>query len=115
MKRIKAGAVVLALLLGFSTFAADDMWLIGKWELSYDSDGNPKDWLEFAAEGRAYSITPQGRRIPGRYTLKDSQIEVKYSFEGKMIPVTIRFSANKDLLLVYSAKTKNTSQYRKAK
>lgn len=108
--------VAFVLSLGcFSSFAfaAEDDWLLGKWELAYDPAGNPKDWLEFGAEGKATSITPDGRRIPGRYSLNDKQINVTYSFNGKMVPMVLKFSPEKDTIIVYSEKTKTTSLYRK--
>ena len=110
--------IAVALTLGLTVcwaVAADIAWLLGKWELSYESDNNPKDWLEFAADGKTFGITPEGRRIPGRYTLKESQIEVIYSFDGKIVPLTLRFTDDKQRLLAYSAKTKNTAQYKKMK
>ncbi len=107
------GFLILLAVMMSVAFAAGDDWLIGKWELAYDSDNSPKDWLEFTADGHAYGITPEGRRIPGRYVLKNSRIEITYSYNGKMIPLALRYTERKDELLAYSPQTKNTSRYKK--
>ena len=109
--------VALVLLMGCAAtvFAAENDWLIGKWELVFDSANTPKDWLEFGAEGKATSITPDGRRIPGRFSVTEKQINVTYSFNGKMIPMVLKFSPEKDTIIVYAEKTKTTSLYRKVK
>jgi hypothetical protein len=117
MKSKASAFALLALVIGLtaSVHAQESAWLLGKWELAYDPDNNPKDWLEFSADGHAVSITAEGRRIPGRYVLNDRQINVTYSYNGKMIPYVLKFSAEKDTLIAYSEKTKNTSLYRKVK
>jgi hypothetical protein len=115
MRKSVAKFCAMLLLSAVTLFAtaADNDWLVGKWELTYDSDNGLKDWLEFTADGKTYGITPDGRRIPGRYAIKGSQIEIVYSYDGKMVPLTLRFTDDKEKLLAYSARTKNTSQYKK--
>jgi hypothetical protein len=93
--------------------ADDNDWLVGKWELTRDPDGNPKDWLEFSADGHASTTTAEGRRIPGRYVIKELSIEVVYSYNGKMIPLELHYSSNKDRLFAFSKQTKHTSEYQK--
>jgi hypothetical protein len=61
--------LVAALALGAvaPVLATDEDWLLGRWELIRSPDGDKKDWLEFAPDGRMTTITPDGRRMPGRY------------------------------------------------
>ena len=95
------------------SLATDDTWLVGKWELSYDPDGNEKDWLEFTKNGEVFSISSKGRRVPGQYAVTESDIHVTYTFNGKAIPITLKFSPDKRKLLAYSKRTGNASEYRK--
>ena len=44
--------------------AADEGWLLGRWELVRSPDGDKKDWLEFAADGRMTTITPDAGACP---------------------------------------------------
>jgi GTP pyrophosphokinase len=60
MARLARGvALLLALALGLAPVAparaADDAWLLGRWELMRSPDGDRKDWLEFAVSGKARS------------------------------------------------------------
>lgn len=111
-------AVVLSVLVLWSVmpvFAAEGSWLVGKWELSYDPDGNEKDWIEFTKDGEAFSISPNGRRVPGQYIVTDSEIGITYSFNGKTIPMALKFTPDKKKLLAYSKRTGKTSEYQKIK
>ena len=107
--------LLLAVLVAWApALAADHSWLVGTWELSHDPEGNPKDWLEFTADGKATSISPSGRRTPGEYTVTNGAVNVVYTFKGQRIPLTFTYSVDKKALLVRSQKTGSTSEYRKA-
>ncbi|MEO8670623.1 MAG: hypothetical protein ABI411_04855 [Tahibacter sp.] len=88
-------------------------WLVGKWELSLDPDGSAKDWVEFSAAGEAFSISPEGRRVAGRYSQTGPWISIVYIFNGKEIPIQMRASDDHLKLLAVSKRTGNTSEYRK--
>lgn len=115
MKKVVAVVVVVlwAVWSPAPSLAADATWLVGKWELSHDPDGSEKDWLEFTKNGEVFSISPNGRRVPGRYAVTDSEIDITYTFNGKTIPITLKFSSDKRKLLAYSKRTGNTSEYRR--
>lgn len=112
-KAIAAVAVVCALWLPVPVLAADVTWLVGKWELSYDPDGNQKDWLEFAKNGKVFSISPTGRRVPGEYVVTDTEINTTFTLNGNVIPITYKFTPDKRKLLLYSKRSGSTSEYRK--
>lgn len=95
--------------------AAGKEWLLGKWELFYDPEGNEKDWVEFSNGGEVTSIAATGRRIPGIYTVSDSEVKVTLSYKGLAIPIRFQYTPERNQLLLYSEKTGNTSVYEKAK
>ncbi len=95
--------------------AADNDWLVGKWELYHDPDGDEKDWVEFTPNGKAISTTSDGRSIAGEYVVKASEINIVYSYKGHNIPVTLTYTTEKKQLFHYSDRTRNTSEYRKLK
>lgn len=115
MKKSVATVAVIFLALWSSAplLGADGTWLVGKWELSYDPDGNEKDWLEFTKSGEAFSISPNGRHVPGEYVVTDSEINITYTFNGKIIPMTLKFTPDKRKLLAYSKRTGKASEYSK--
>ena len=111
-------AIWLFALLALSVaaaLAADNGWLFGKWELAYDPDGSEKDWMEFTADGQAFSINQAGRRIPGEYIVTDTEVRATYTYKGKAIPLSFKYSPDRKKLFAYSAKTGNTSVYEKIK
>lgn len=113
MVRLICRLSVFVLLSAPLIFAAESDWLVGKWELSYDPDGNEKDWIEFTRQGQAFSISPSGRRVPGEYVVTDSEVRITYIFKGKSISITLKYTSEKKKLLFYSTKTGNTSVYEK--
>lgn len=114
MKKVIAVVVVVwALWSPVPLLSADVTWLVGKWELSYDPDGNQKDWLEFTKNREVFSISPNGRRVPGEFVVTDSEISITYTLNGKAIPMTLKFTPDKQKLLAYSKRTGKTSEYSK--
>lgn len=101
----------------FSSHALEkNHWIIGIWELSYDPDGNSKDWIEFTKEGHVYSINSDKTiRVPGTYKVSESKILVLFSWKGNNIPMEYTYKDSKEVLYVYSEKTSNTSKYVKLK
>jgi hypothetical protein len=95
--------------------AAESGWIVGTWEMVRDVDGSQKDWLEFTADGKAFNISPHGRRVPGQYVVTDSEVAITFSHKGLTIPITLTFTPDKTKLLARSKKTGNTSEYEKVK
>ena len=109
---LAAAAVALALSTG-SLLAGDQSWLIGTWELTYDPAGAEKDWMEFAADGQAFSIAPNHKRVPGRYVVTEREIRITYKIKGKLIAHTLTFTSDKKKLLGSSAKSGAHSEYQR--
>lgn len=105
----------LVVLLAPSAFAASPDWLLGRWELTHDPEGNPKDWLEFHPDGRAFSIAPSGRRVPGEYTVGNGEVRIVYTLAGRQIPITLTFEPDRARLFARSARTGTASTYEKVK
>jgi hypothetical protein len=95
--------------------AADEGWLLGRWELVRSPDGDKKDWLEFAADGRVTTITPDGRRLPGRYVDTGREVQLQYKIGTEGILITLTYGPDKEQLYARSARTGNTAVYEKQK
>jgi hypothetical protein len=104
--------LALALLL-VSAAAADQAWLLGRWEMTHDPDGGPKVWFEFSPDGTVVSTKPDGQRTTGRYIA--SEDEVKAYFKVGTLSVITTFAADADKKHLYnrSAQTGNTAVYEK--
>ena len=107
----------MAMLLAMPVAAAesDHAWLVGTWELTYDPAGGEKDWMEFTADGQAFSIAPNHKRVTGRYVVSDREVTVTYKIKGKVIAHTLTFTPDKKKLLGSSAKSGHKSEYERIK
>ena len=93
--------------------AADDGWLLGRWELIRDPDGSPKDWLEFAADGQVVLIKPDGQRLGGRYHGSGTAVELNFKVGNRSVIITLTPGTDKKELFAQSARTGNTAVYEK--
>ena len=118
MARLGRGAALLlalALALGAAApaRAEDNGWLLGRWELVRSPDGDKKDWLEFAADGRMTSITPDGRRLGGQYVVTEREVRLNYKVGSRSILITLTYGPDKAQLYARSARTGYTAVYEK--
>jgi uncharacterized protein (TIGR03066 family) len=118
MARLARGvALLLALALGLALVAparaADDAWLLGRWELMRSPDGDRKDWLEFAPDGRMTTITSDGRRLGGQYSVAGQEVQLNYKIGNQSILMTLTYGTDKAQLYARSARTGNTAVYEK--
>ena len=114
MKRFHLWLVVavLSLVPGLVS-AASEGWVIGKWELVYDPDGARKDWLEFAANGDAVNIWPDGERVPGMYIVTPQGVKAVFTHQGRDVIATFFFDAHAGVLKIVTSRTGQASLYRK--
>jgi hypothetical protein len=106
--------VALILLLSMlPAQAAEHAWLVGRWELTHAPDGDPKDWVEFTADGHTVSISPTGRRTPGAYVVTEREVRAVYIFQGREVPITYTIDPGRTKLLLHSPRTRTTSVYDK--
>ncbi len=105
--------VLAAAMYGAPASSADHQWLVGTWELTRDPDGHRKDWMEFKADGQTISISAEGRRVPGVYTVSDGAIDLVYAFKGKTVPIRLSYSEDKTTLFARSPRTGSLSEYKK--
>jgi len=117
MARLARGlALFLALALAVGAAAparAADEWLLGRWELVRSPEGDKKDWLEFAPDDRMTSITPDGRRLGGRYAVTESEVQLNYKAGSRSILITLTYGPDKAQLYARSARTGYTAVYEK--
>ena len=113
--RVVTVLLVLALALGAAApaRAGDDAWLLGRWELIRSPDGERKDWLEFASDGRMTSITSDGRRLGGQYSVAGQEVQLNYKVGDQSILITLTYGPDKAQLYARSARTGYTAVYEK--
>lgn len=93
--------------------AGDDAWLLGRWELTRSPEGDKKDWLEFAPDGRMTSITSDGRRLGGQYSLGGYEVLLNYKVGNQSVLITLTYGPDKAQLYARSARTGYTAVYEK--
>ena len=104
--------LALALLL-VSGSAAEQGWLLGRWEMTRDPDGGSKDWLEFEPDGRVTSIKPDGQRTTGRYIASEAEVKLYFKVGTLSVITTMAADADQQHLYTRSARTGNTTVYEK--
>ena len=103
---------LLILFFNLGAMAADDSWLLGKWELSYDPDDAPKDWLEFTAAGDVYSEGPMGR-VEGIYVITTEGVKAVFTVKENDIIMNFRYDQQDRALKIITSRTGRASVYRK--
>ena len=117
MKNAKlfAAIVMMACLLGPAAVAADQGWLVGKWEMSFDPDGNEKDWLQFSADGKVVSISASGNGPAGTYVVSGNEVQMTFQLKSRSVSMTLTISPDKKKLLNHSKRTGKTAEYTRVK
>ncbi len=95
--------------------AANDDWIIGKWQLSYDPHNAKTDWLEFLPNGDAYNTWQNGERIQGLYIVAPDSVKAVFTYKDKDMIMTFHFNDAKDQLKIVTSKTGKESVYTKIK
>ncbi len=115
-RRARGLVLSLALALVVATAparAADETWLLGRWQLVYAPDGDPTDWLEFAPDGRMTSIAPNGRRSGGAYVTTGREVQLNFKVGTQSVIITLTHEPDRQRLYARSARTGNTAIYEK--
>lgn len=111
-------ALLAAMLLGaiLPARAEPGSWLLGRWELKLDPDGNARDFLEFDNGGQVVNISPQGRQATGVYVIKEDGVKASFVLpNGKTLPFLFIPTIDKRQLQVRSAKTGKVAVYEKVR
>jgi hypothetical protein len=108
-------ALALALLLipAAPAWAADQAWLLGRWELLRDPDGGAQDWIEFATDGQVALAKRNGRRVTGRYHASEAEVQIDYKVGSQSVITTLTPSSDKRELYARSAVTGKNAVYEK--
>ncbi len=93
--------------------AADEAWVVGRWELVYDPDGAQKDWLEFLPNGDVYSIGQDGTRYAGFYIVTADGVKAAFSRDGKDVIAVFRADEQRRSLKIVTSPGGEASVYRK--
>jgi hypothetical protein len=107
-----ATGLALTLLLA-SASPADQVWLLGRWEMVRDPDGGPKNWLEFGPDGTVVSIKSGGERMTGRYIASEAEVKVYFKVGTLSVITTLAADGDGKHLYTRSARTGNTAVYEK--
>jgi len=96
------------------TKSADDDWLVGKWELTFDPDGDKKDFIEFKADGDAISSGELGK-VEGLYLVNHESVKAVFTYKEKDFIMTFFYNQQKDELRIVTSHTGRESIYKKLK
>ncbi|MGD8925819.1 MAG: hypothetical protein PVG20_03145 [Thioalkalispiraceae bacterium] len=113
INRSVPGVLTVTLLALFISVAyADDAWLIGKWQLSYDPDGSKTDYVEFKPDGDAISSGPQGE-YEGFYIVSADSVKAVFTYKDKDFIMTFHFNEARNELRIVTSHTGKESIYKK--
>ena len=95
--KVKRNLIVVAALMLVSCAilcSAEDVssatWLHGKWELSYDPDESPKDFITFHVDGSVISSLPGNDDLYGTYSISGDRVNIIFKLGNKQMPVELR-------------------------
>lgn len=113
LKGLKPIFISLAIFLGGANvvFGAELSQIIGLWEMKHDTDGDPKDHLDFSKSGAVAAIRNDGRRTEGLYRLEGDVVTMIYPLPNGMAYKTSMNLNKKNQLILYSTKTKGMATY----
>ena len=86
MKKLAVSFLIVTILLPCISFAQSNnqnAWLFGKWELYYDPDGSPKDYLYFNENGTFVSKFPDHSDIEGTYIVTKEKVIMNVQVKGR--------------------------------
>lgn len=92
--------LLLMLTVSSNVYADPNAWLVGKWQMAYDPDGDTKDVLTFA-EGGEFRTTEAstGKSIEGMYRVGSSEIDVRLVYQGQtFMTLRLEYNSQKDKL-----------------
>lgn len=110
--------VIAAALLGMiatPSMAAEsathpNAWLVGDWMICKDPDKSPKDTLRFEPDGTGWVMREKGD-IEIVYRVREQRVELLANAHGRVIPITLTFTATRDELQLHSERTGADSTY----
>jgi hypothetical protein len=97
-------------LMAAESGANPNAWLVGDWMLCKDPDRSSKDTLRFAADGTGAVLRSKGN-IETVYRVRESRVELLANANGRAIPITLTFTAARDVLTVHSDDTGASATY----
>jgi hypothetical protein len=106
-------AAALILTLAPLSAADDHGWLLGTWELSYDPDHSPKDYLTFKENGVFVHTSHEGEYRDGTYAVTKDRVVIIQQFGDKVVSNSLAFDDKHDIL--YFTYKGHTSHYTKVK
>lgn len=110
---LKRAVFFFVLLFSTVSYGAGNQWIVGTWELFHDPDGHEKDWIEFTESGRVTSFADSNTKVPGSYEIDSDGVHIIYEWYGQSIPIVLTYQNDKTALYAFSARTGNTSTYKK--
>lgn len=110
--------VILIFILAFISnisFAENNDWLLGKWKMTYDPDGDTKDVLLFSPQSQFVTTeVSTGKQYKGIYFLKQNAVDVSL-MNGDQIFMKLKltFTEKKDKLYYNPDNTNDPAYYTK--
>jgi hypothetical protein len=100
------------LLATFTSLAENDDWILGKWQLIYDPDGSPADYLHFHVNGDVVS-TGQAGTVKGIYLVSSDRVKAVLTVDEKDLILTFFFNEERNQLRIVTSDTGRESIYQK--
>ena len=92
--------------------ASEAAWVLGKWEMTFDPDGGEKDFLEFHANGDAFSSGPLGE-FEGFYVVAGDNVKAVFTYREQDFIMTFRTNRTHDELRIVTSHTGRETIYKK--
>ena len=119
MKPIIVLFVAFILFLSPTHSTAEDhssaTWIHGKWELSYEPDGSPKDFITFFRNGTVVNSLPGNEDTRGTYSIVGGRVKIVFKPGNTSFPIEMRIAEQRTKLIIYSQRSGNTAEYTKVR
>jgi len=80
----------------------DASWLLGKWELAHNPEGDDEDVLIFDSDDTVTVLAEKGGKIQGDYTFDGDVVKILLPTERKIIEVEFDVSSDHSKLIYES-------------
>lgn len=107
--------VLIYLSISNIALAGSNDWLLGKWQMTYDPDGDTKDVLSFSKGGEFVTAEAStGREIKGMYVVESDRIDISLIHQGQIfMKLQLTYDGSKNKLYYNPDNTNDPAYYTK--
>ena len=78
--------------------ATDTAWLLRQWQLAFDPDNSPKDFLTFSDGGTVALKTADGRDMAGRWVIEGERLTLSFDVNGRTLDMPMSIAPDRTSL-----------------